>query len=186
MTIILASQSPRRKTLLARLTSDFVVIPSGADEVHSGPPCERAVLSARRKAEAVGSSREGVVLGADTIVVVDDRILGKPETREEAEAMLRLLSGRSHRVLTGLHLWNTISDVSCERCVETSVRFRDVSERELSWYLDTGEYVDKAGAYAIQGKAAMFVESIVGEYTNVMGLPLCELGLLLRKVGVAL
>ncbi len=186
MTIVLASQSPRRKTLLARITDDFRVVPSHVEEVHRGSPCERVVLSARRKARAVGSEHEGVIIGADTIVVVDECVLEKPKSRSEASTMLRLLSGRSHRVLTGLHLWNTNKNLSCERCVETTVRFRAVTDREIAWYLDTGEYIDKAGGYGIQGKAALFVESIVGEYTNVMGLPLCELGLLLRKVGVAL
>ena len=100
--------------------------------------------------------------------------------------MLRTLSGHSHSVLTGLHLWNTTSDIEREFCAETEVRFRVITEHEIEWYLDSGEYSDKAGAYAIQGRAAVFIESIIGEYTNVMGLPLCELSRLLREVGVTL
>jgi septum formation protein len=186
MTIILASKSPRRRALLARITRNFVVVPSDADEIQTGPPCERAVGSARAKARAVRAHAEGLLLGADTIVVVGEHVLGKPQSQREAEGMLRALSGRSHRVMTGLHLWNTELDIVREACVETDVRFRDVSDDEIARYLATQEYVDKAGAYAIQGRAAAFVESIVGEYTNVMGLPLCELSRLLREMGVAL
>ncbi len=186
MTIILASQSPRRSALLARITRDFIVVPSNAEEIRTGPPCERAVASARAKAHAVCGQGNGVVLGADTIVVVEGQVLGKPESRREAEAMLHALSGRVHRVMTGLHLWNPERNVAREACVETQVRFRNVPEAEIAQYLETGEYIDKAGAYAIQGRAAAFVESIVGEYTNVMGLPLCALSQLLREMGVAL
>jgi septum formation protein len=113
-------------------------------------------------------------------------VLGKPRSREEAEGMLRSLSGNTHVVLTGLCLWNTTQDIERELCAETEVRFRAISEQEIEWYLASGEYADKAGAYAIQGRAAVFIESIVGEYTNVMGLPLCELSRLLREVGVTL
>ena len=112
--------------------------------------------------------------------------MGKPRSRDEAGGMLRLLSGRTHLVITGLYLWNTVTGIERELCAETEVRFRVVSEPEVEWYLDSGEYSDKAGAYAVQGRAAVFIESICGEYTNVMGLPLCELSRLLREVGVTL
>jgi len=186
MSIILASKSPRRQTLLARLTNDFVVIPSDAEEINSGPPRERVLASARVKARAVGCTHSGIILGADTVVVLEDHVMGKPRSRQEAGTMLRALSGRSHFVLTGLHLWNTIQDIEREFCAETEVRFRTISDREIAWYLDSGEYSDKAGAYAIQGRAAVFIEGIIGEYTNVMGLPLCELSRLLREIGVTL
>lgn len=186
MSIILASKSPRRQALLARITNDFVVIPSHAEEANSGSPRERVLASARAKAHAVGRAHPGVVLGADTIVVLEDHVMGKPHSREEAGAMLRSLSGVTHLVLTGLHLWNTTQHIEREFCAETEVRFRVIAEREIEWYLDSGEYSDKAGAYAIQGRAAVFIESISGEYTNVMGLPLCELSRLLREVEVTL
>ncbi len=186
MSIILASKSPRRQALLARITNDFVVIPSHAEEADSGSPRERVLASARAKAQVVGKAHSGIVLGADTIVVLEDHVMGKPRSREEAGSMLRLLSGHSHSVLTGLHLWNTTSDIEREFCAETKVRFRVITEHEIEWYLDSGEYSDKAGAYAIQGRAAVFIEGIIGEYTNVMGLPLCELSRLLREVGVTL
>ena len=186
MPIILASKSPRRQALLARITRDFIVIPSYSEESSSGTPREQVLTSARIKARAVGRTHDGIILGADTVVVLKDQVLGKPKSREVAEHMLRSLSGKTHAVLTGLHLWNTTQDIELELCVETEVRFRAISNKEITWYLDSGEYSDKAGAYGIQGKAAVFIESIHGEYTNVMGLPLCELSRLLREVGVTL
>lgn len=184
MSIILASKSPRRQALLARITSDFVVIPSHAEESRVGLPHEQVLTSARSKARAVGENHPGIILGADTVVVLGDRVLGKPRSRDEAAGMLRSLSGHTHVVLTGLYLWNTARDIEREFCAETDVRFRIISEQEIEWYLASGEYSDKAGAYAIQGRAAIFIEEIVGEYTNVMGLPLCQLSRLLREVGV--
>ncbi|MBE0634727.1 septum formation protein Maf, partial [Candidatus Bipolaricaulota bacterium] len=175
-----------RQALLARITDDFVVIPSHAEESTAGTPREQVLASARAKARAVGEIHAGIILGADTIVVLGNQVLGKPRSREEAEGMLRSLSGNTHVVLTGLCLWNTKQDIERESCAKTEVRFRVISEQEIEWYLASGEYSDKAGAYAIQGRAAVFIESIVGEYTNVMGLPLCELSRLLREVGVTL
>ena len=186
MPLILASKSPRRQALLARITNEFTVIPSDAEEIDFGSPRERVVASARTKARTVGTQHSGIILGADTLVVVGDHVMGKPRSRQEADTMLRALSGRSHFVLTGVHLWNTERDIEREFYAETEVRFRAISDREIEWYLDSGEYSDKAGAYAIQGRAAVFIESIIGEYTNVMGLPLCELSRLLREVGLAL
>lgn len=186
MPIILASKSPRRQALLARVTDDFIVVPSHAEESSSGTPREQVLTSARIKARTVGRSHEGVILGADTVVVLEDHVLGKPQSREMAEQMLRSLSGKTHAVLTGLYLWNTMLDIELEFCAETEVRFRTISEQEIAWYVDSGEYTDKAGAYAIQGRAAIFIEGINGEYTNVMGLPLCVLSRLLREAGVTL
>jgi septum formation protein len=186
MRLILASNSPRRKELLARLTPDFSVVPGGVDERSSGTPTARVVAVARAKARAVGRAERGVILGADTIVVIDGEILGKPEMRDQAEAMLRRLSGRTHSVLTGLCVWNTETDAERTHCEETRVSFRPLDAEEIKAYLDTDEYRDKAGAYAIQGAAAKFIERIEGDYTNVVGLPLCRLTLLLREVGVRL
>jgi septum formation protein len=184
MNLILASSSPRRRELLARLTSDFVVVPSRVDEIETGAPAKRAVEAARAKARAVGRTERGVVIGADTIVVVGDEILGKPETRDQAKQMLRRMSGRVHSVLTGLCVWNTETKEERTHCEETQVTFRSLDAEEIEAYLDTGEYRDKAGAYAIQGAAAKFISRIQGDYTNVIGLPLCRLTLLLREVGV--
>ncbi len=186
MDLILASNSPRRRDLLARLTFDFSVVPSHVDEKGRGAPPERAVEAAKAKARAVGRTERGVIIGADTIVVIGGEILGKPETRAEAAAMLRRLSGRTHSVLTGLCVWNTETDTERTYCEETRVSFRPLDAEEIEAYLDAEEYRDKAGAYAIQGIAAKFVAGIEGDYTNVMGLPLCRLTLLLREVGVRL
>lgn len=186
MTLILASESPRRRALLSRLTADFVVEPSRIAERADGSPAERAVDVARAKAHAVGRGRRAVVIGADTIVVIDGEILGKPVSREEARVMLGRLSGRAHRVLTGLCVLDVESGAERVHCEETRVLFRRLDEDEIEAYLDTGEYRDKAGGYAIQGGAAQFVSGIEGDYTNVIGLPLCRLSVLLREMGVRL
>lgn len=186
MPIILASKSPRRQDLLSRLTKDFSVVPSDADECQFGSPCERVLASARAKARRVGRTHAGTILGADTIVVLEDHVLEKPQSRADAERMLQLLSGGTHRVLTGMYIWNTETQAVREACVSTDVQFRTVDDDEIVWYLDSDEYEDKAGGYAIQGRAAVFIEQIVGEYTNVMGLPLCALSRLLREMGETL
>ncbi len=186
MRLILASSSPRRIELLSRITTDFVAIPSDIDETSSGPPEERVVSIARAKAERIAKRHHGVVIGADTIVAIDDEILGKPATRAAARGMLKRLSGRTHRVLTGLHVVSTFTGESREACEATEVRFRALSDEEIEWYLDTGEYTDKAGGYGIQGKGALLVAGIRGDYFNVMGLPLCRLYLMLRALGYRL
>lgn len=182
--MILASGSPRRADLLSRILDRFVVIPSGADEAFDGPPEQGALGVARAKAREVARNRRGIIIGADTIVVTEGRILGKPGSAAEARDMLQRLSGREHDVITGLCVLRT--DPSVERtAVEcTTVRFRALLPNEIDSYITSGEYVDKAGAYGIQGRAAMFVDRICGDYYNVMGLPLCRLALLLREVGV--
>jgi len=186
MNLVLASGSPRRRELLARLTSDFTVVPSGVEEHGSGTPSERAVEVAKAKAHEVGRAERGVIVGADTIVVIDGETLGKPETRDVAAKMLRRLSGREHSVFTGLCVWNNETGEERSICEETRVMFRTVDDAEIEAYLGSGEHLDKAGAYAIQGVAAKFICGIRGDYTNVMGFPLCRLTLLLREVGVRL
>ena len=123
-----------------------------------------------------------MVLSADTVVVLDDDILGKPADEDDAKKMLRALSGRSHLVLTGV----TVMGPGGERthCEETEVHFRQLSEQEIDAYVASGESMDKAGAYGIQGIAMLFVESLVGDYYNVMGLPVCKTGLMLREAGI--
>jgi len=186
MNLILASKSPRRSELLGRLTSDFVVVPSHIEEIGAGTPTEQAMDVAKAKARAVGRTERGVIVGADTIVVIGDEILGKPRSRDEAARMLRRLGGREHSVLTGLYVWNRESGEEREHCERTRVTFRSIDDAEIEAYLGAGEYHDKAGAYAIQGAAAKFILGINGDYTNVMGLPLCRVSFLLREVGVRL
>jgi len=186
MDLILASDSPRRRELLARLTGCFRVVPSAAEETTAGTPQDRAVAAARAKVFAALRTQRGVIIGADTIVAVEDEVLGKPRSRADAAAMLRRLSGREHRVYTGICVHNSETGDERTHCEETRVTLRALDDEEIESYLDTGEYRDKAGAYAIQGAAARFIPGIDGDYTNVMGLPLCRLTLLLREVGVRL
>jgi septum formation protein len=182
--IVLASASPRREELLRRIVESFDIVPSGVEEPTRGRPSRRVLEAAQAKARDVAARTEGIVIGADTIVVGRRSILGKPSSRDEAARMLSRLSGREHEVLTGLCIIATRSGEERTAIERTRVRFRSLSEQEIASYLDCGEYADKAGAYAIQGRAAIFVERICGDYTNVMGLPVCRLTLLLRELGV--
>ena len=183
---ILASQSPRRKELLSMLGLEFEIITADIGEtMDPALSAQEAVAEVcRKKAQAVGQAHPGrLIVAADTIVVVDRTILGKPHTEEEAKAMLRSLSGRSHTVMTGFCLWK---DGQFETHVEqTHLRFRDLSDAEIAAYVATGSPMDKAGAYGIQDQAAIFVEALDGDYYNVMGLPLCSLVKCLRSWGVA-
>lgn len=184
--LILASKSPRRRELLAMLGVAFEIITAGIDETMDPalPPEVNVARVAEAKAMAVGAAHPGrLILSADTIVVVDGRILGKPHSEEEARAMLRSLSGRRHTVMTGFCLWQDgVSDVHME---QTHLRFKPLSDSEIDAYVATGSPLDKAGAYGIQDQAAVFVEALEGDYYNVMGLPLCALTKCLRRRGVA-
>jgi septum formation protein len=184
MEIVLASASPRREQLLRWIVPQFDVIPSGVAEPERGRPAQRVLDAARLKAREVSARASGIVIGADTMVVQRRRVLGKPASRQEAAEMLRRLSGRWHDVFTGLCVIDSSCNRECTAVEMTRVRFRPLSEREISHYLDCGEYVDKAGAYAIQGRAAAFIDRIRGEVTNVIGLPVPRLALLLRDLGV--
>ncbi len=184
--LILASQSPRRRELLAMLGLDFEIISADIDETMDPalPPEVNVARVCRAKAEAVGAAHPGdLILAADTIVVVDGRILGKPHSPQEAKEMLQRLSGRRHTVMTGLCLWQDgQADVHVE---QTHLRFKPLSQGEIDAYVATGSPLDKAGAYGIQDQAAVFVEAMEGDYYNVMGLPLCALAKCLRRRGVA-
>lgn len=184
--LILASGSPRRKELLSGAGLDFTIIVSDVDEdiPVKGSPAAHARRLAEIKAAAVADENpESFVIGADTIVVVDGDILGKPTSVSDAEKMLARLSGRAHIVHTG---WCIICRKRGFRYLgveETLVRFKDLTPDEISWYVKTGEPMDKAGAYAIQDKGAALVKSVVGSYTNVVGLPLCEVVEVLEREG---
>lgn len=179
---VLASSSPRRQELLKLLCSNFEVVPSQIDE--AGKPGESPTQMARRlareKALAVQRMRpNSVIIGADTVVVCGEHILGKPETAEEARLMLRKLSGRSHEVITGVCV--VMGDVEVVDSAHTTVRFSSLTEAEIEDYLLTGEPFDKAGGYASQGQAARFVEGIEGCYFNVVGLPVSLLYRILKR-----
>jgi septum formation protein len=183
---ILASASPRRIELLTLLGLDFTVMPSGADETFrpgESPPAHTLRLSAD-KAGLIAVAHPGSwVLGADTIVVIDGTVLGKPADPEEARRMLKKLSARSHTVFTGFTLVRQTAQIAVSEVVASTVLFREIAEDEMAWYINSPEPYDKAGAYAVQGIGAFFIKEIKGSYTNVMGLPLCEVVDLLKKVG---
>ena len=187
--LILASTSPRRKELLRQIGLDFTVDPADVDE-HVLPgesPEAYAIRVALAKARvAAGRAGSGIVIAADTIVVVDGAILGKPVDAEDARRMLTALSGRQHEVVTGLAVVDAASEKYVTRISITKVWFRDLTEREIASYVATGEPLDKAGAYGIQERGALLVESIEGCYSNVVGLPLSLLGEMLRAFGVSL
>ena len=175
--LILASASPRRKRLLAQIGIPFRSIKSHVTEENiSGDPLEISHLLAEKKASQVHSKTgEAWVLGADTIVVIDKKILGKPQEKEEAKHMLSLLSGREHRVITGFCVLNPSGKVAHSEAVTTLVQVKNLSEQEIGDYISTGEPYGKAGSYAIQGIGSFMVKTISGSYSNVVGLPLCVL-----------
>ena len=168
--MILASASPRRKELLSSMGIAFEVIVADAQEATEGSPDVLVMENAALKATAVAALHpDRMVLGSDTVVCVDGQVLGKPKDEEDAFCMLRALSGREHQVYTGVCLIkNGKKDVRCDK---TDVFFTSLSDEEIRDYIRTGEPMDKAGAYAIQGIAGMFVEKICGSFSNVIGLP---------------
>lgn len=189
MSIILASQSPRRRQLLGQIGLDhFIVRPARGEEVMDPAlsPAQLVEELSRQKArEVAGASDPGdLVIAADTVVAIDGRVLGKPHDREGACAMLSALSGREHTVYTGVTVCR--DDRMLTQHEATQVRFRSLSPREIRAYVDSGEPMDKAGAYGVQELGALLVEGIRGDYFNVVGLPLCRLGQMLSQFGVEL
>ena len=182
MQLILASQSPRRKELLSLFGIPFTVRVADIDETMdpSLPPAEAVAQISRKKAQAVAREAEDVLIAADTIVVVGGRILGKPHTPQEAAEMLRLLSGRDHQVMTGVTVLRGEEEAVFTEV--TDLHFKELTDREILRYVQTGEPMDKAGAYGIQGGAALFCEKMAGDYYNVMGLPVCRLGQVLKAI----
>jgi len=185
-TIILASASPRRTELMALAGIEFSVVPADInEEVLPGEnPSEHVMRLSREKADAVAGTTNGrFFIGADTVVVLDDRIMGKPADEAEAFRMLSALSGRNHEVITGFSVFDKVSCIHLSRCVRTEVTFKELSEAEIRAYIATGCPMDKAGAYAMQGGAVHFIRSICGSYTNVIGLPMTELHETLCQLG---
>jgi septum formation protein len=185
--VILASASPRRRELLARLAIPFTVIPANVDEqLHPGEtPLAYVVRLAQAKAASIAQRfPEALVLGADTVVVLDTQIMGKPEDMAQARRMLTRLSGQQHTVITGLALLHHSRQLRYLDSVSTRVHFRPLSAAEIEQYVASGEPFDKAGAYAIQGLAGAFVASVDGCYTNVVGLPVQRTAALLQTAGV--
>ena len=182
MQLILASQSPRRKELLGLFHIPFTIQVADIDETMdpSKSPYDEVARVSRLKAQTVTAGEDDIVIAADTIVVLDNIVLGKPRNEDDAVRMLSLLSGRDHQVMTGLTVlqggkMQSITEV-------TGIHFRSLSQQEIKTYVATGEPMDKAGAYGIQGGAALFCEKMVGDYYNVMGLPVCRLWQILNRL----
>jgi len=185
--LILASASPRREDLLRGIGVRFLAMPSSVDEtvIDGEPPevhvCRLALAKAKEVSKRVGAW----VLGADTVVVIDGRILGKPLDQKEAQGMLSALASRTHVVFTGYAIVNSrFPDRERVRFVRSEVRIRGMTPAEIAGYVMTGEPMDKAGAYAIQGIGAAIVECVFGSYTSVVGLPLCEVARDLKELGI--
>ncbi len=182
MRLILASQSPRRKELLGLFHIPFYLRVADIDEAMDPEkaPFDEVARVSRLKALAVNADADDVVIAADTIVVLGNRVLGKPRSEEDAFGMLSALSGQDHQVMTGMTVLRGGKSVSVTEV--TDIHFRPLSEKEIRSYIATGEPMDKAGAYGIQGGAALFAEKMVGDYYNVMGLPVCRLWKILRDM----
>ena len=182
MNLVLASASPRRKELLGLFRLPFSIRVADIDETMDmeKPPFDEVARVSRMKAAATPREADDIVVAADTIVVCEGKVLGKPRSEEEAVEMLRLLSGRDHQVMTGV---TVAAGGRIESFTEvTDIHFRELSDKEIRAYVATGEPMDKAGAYGIQGGAALFCTRMVGDYYNVMGLPVCRLGQMLREM----
>ena len=182
MQLILASASPRRKELLGLFHIPFTIRVADIDETmdHTRSPFDEVARVSRLKALAVERQEDDIVIAADTIVVCEGKVLGKPRDGAEAVEMLQLLSGRDHQVMTGC---TVLQGQRGETFTEvTDLHFRPLSRKEIENYVASGEPMDKAGSYGIQGGAALFCERMVGDYYNVMGLPVCRLGQVLKRI----
>jgi septum formation protein len=183
---ILASESPRRSEMLRKMGFDFDIIPSGVEEcsVPRETPQAHVIRLAEAKAMDVGKQYpDRWIIAADTVVFINGSILGKPKEEGEALEMLGLLSGKEHFVLTGFSVHHFRKEKAGHQAVQTAVRMKTLLPAEMEWYVHTGEPFDKAGGYAIQGIGSFMIESIQGSYTNVVGLPLCELVQMLGCLG---
>jgi septum formation protein len=183
---ILASASPRRIELLSLLGLRFEIMPSNVNEkfVEGEAPRDHVLRLSEEKAKMASALHpEAWVMGADTIVIINGDVLGKPRTPDEAKEMLGKLSGQMHTVFTGFTVVRKSADILIRDAVESSVRFREIPEDEMAWYIRSQEPYDKAGGYAVQGMGAFFIKEIYGSYTNVMGLPLCEVVDVLKRIG---
>lgn len=183
--IILASQSPRRKELLGRFCQDLIIRADASDEIKipGEMPEDMVKRLAFTKAQNVAkaSREDAIVIGADTVVVLDDQVLGKPKNEEDAFQMLRALSGRAHTVFTGVAVLDTVTGKEMTFAEATAVRFRELSDEEIGAYIASKEPMDKAGAYGIQELGSILIDGVDGDYFNVVGLPVCRLGKLLKE-----
>lgn len=182
MTVILASQSPRRKELLQRVVPQFDIVPADIDEEVKPcmTPTEYVLEMATQKARFIAKTHpEALIIGCDTIVTIDNQVLGKPVSRADGFRMLKALSGREHHVYTSVTLIE--GDQEASVTVPSKVTFYELTDEEINTYLDTEEYADKAGAYGIQGQGALLIKSIEGDYYTIMGLPIARLSRMLKS-----
>jgi len=175
--LILASESPRRKRLLEQVGVPFMSLPSNIDEtpINGSPPAVAKILAERKAMAALEKLQGHWILGADTIVVSGNDVLGKPLNADEARSMLSILSGKEHEVITGYSILNPSGEIACTEHESTTVTIKSLSAKEIDTYINSGEPFGKAGSYAIQGIGSFMVEEIKGSYSNVVGLPLCSL-----------
>ena len=181
MKIVLASKSPRRKEILSLICSDFDIRVSDADESYGEdiPLNEVPRILSERKALAVAMNEDEIIIGCDTVVLIDNTLLGKPRDREDAIGMLKMMSGKEHYVVSGLTVRS--KDKTVSEAVTSSVHMRELNTREIEKYVDEWRPLDKAGAYGIQEMAGSFVSRIEGDFYNIVGLPLCRLVEILNK-----
>lgn len=188
--IILASASPRRKDLLESIGLKFEVIPSNFEENIENKPFSKELIEelAREKAMDVRKTIDypAVIIGSDTVVVIDNQILGKPKDKDDAFRMLKLLSGKTHQVISAIAVIDTETDKIITDSVISDVTFREISDTEIKNYIATGEPMDKAGSYAIQSIASIFINSICGCYNNIVGISTYKLGEILRQLGISI
>jgi septum formation protein len=185
--LILASKSPRRKELLEQAGLTFLVVPSCVDEKDisiTKPENLVKTLAEAKARDVAGAYPESWVIGADTIVIIDGEILGKPDSTETARRMIQQLNGQIHEVFTGYAIFCEAMQTCISGVEKTEVHFRNLSQQEIEWYIQTDEPYDKAGGYAIQGLGSFLVKRICGSYTNVVGLPVCEVLEHLFKKGI--
>lgn len=186
--MILASKSPRRKEILETQGFNFrIVVPNIDESSDKAGVVEQIIDIAQKKAAAVAElNRDEYVVAADTVVVIDDKVLGKPGNRDRAREMLETLSGRTHQVITAYAFKNVEKNIQFADAVVTDVKFRKLDDETIEWYLETGEPMDKAGAYGIQEKGAILVEKIMGDFFSVMGFPISDFINQLKNLGIAL
>ncbi len=187
--LILASKSPRRRCLLEKAGLEFTVVPSKVDENAATLSAPESYVKSLAEAKAGDISNrypDSWIIGADTVVFIDNTILGKPASHDEAQAMLKRLSAKTHQVHTGYCICRKTTGHFISECVTTDVSFKKLSAKEIDWYINSGEPFDKAGAYAIQGLGTFLVKRINGSYSNVVGLPVCEVLEYLIKEGAVI
>ncbi len=185
ITVILASASPRRIELIKKITDDFTVIPSSADEsIDNNVPADEIplILSSRKALSIAKDNNDAVVIGCDTVVIANNEVLGKPKDKDDARRMIGMLSGISHKVITGVTVINDKNAISFSET--TVVKFRPLSEAEIEEYISCDEPYDKAGGYAVQGIAGKFVEELIGDYYNVVGFPVNRIRTTLQSIGI--